>query len=1274
MEGILKAIRSLFNKEDELVPPKVQPIKSIPIQPIAAPIKPTPPVPTPVPNPVGKPNSIINAINDYFKPTPQVRTRDFVREVPAEAAKLGHSILQGVSRNIVSAAKTVGGSYTPTQPKGKVGEFLLGKEPIKTVGERSVDLSKNLEQGRYGVKLSKPLALPVAAGLVTGSTLLDIPGVNLPIGRAKDELKPIINSADELVSIVSKEFKKSAGDSVRVPIAEFFKDLAKKVNISDDILDQLDKGPIVGENFSIEKAGRHIEFILDEGFKPLKNVLEKLKTPAPEIIKKTEQVVKEVVPSVDKKGIRMKIGKPKEVIPEPNQIGLFSKGKTIAEVAEPTSKAVDEKEFDAINREANAFLKEKYSLTTPKQYAGVETKVVNQNAKAQERLIKQAEQEFGDDLINTSGKGGIKVPFSDLDYTNWKDKDILLLNRETPLRNIEDVVGKDAPKIKEFFLNPITKATQDLENFVKVTKEGLEKNVINKLGIKPNSLEDSLIMKFGEGRMTKEELMVASPTKWQQIMEADQYFRTQYDDILNKVNETITKYGYDPILKRNDYYTHYQEIGNIFQQLGNITRSEQLPAWLNGLTADFKPGKQFFKFAQPRLGGDFTESAIGAFENYLYPASRQIFYTDSIQRGRALWNTLAEAIQKNEDLPPTHLSDFMSWLNDRVNILSGKKSMMARGSEGLIGRKAYGVVNTITRQASANLVAGNVSAAMTNFIPLTQALATTEKKSFVKGLINAITNPLTEVNNFTIDGVQSSFLRRRFPYKDLSQTLWESTRDKLGWLFYTVDKLTSNAVTAGKYFEGIAKGEAPEAAMKVADDYAARLIGDRSFGQMPTVFENQGLLKIMTMFQLEVNNQLSFIFKDAAKAAGAEGNMAKSAAVLGEIALYSHLFNNLFEWSTGRRPAFDPIYIVLKGYDIWTNDEGPANEKASKMAKVVLDNLPFVSIFTGGGRIPVAAGIPTPQDIADSPLKAATKFGLTYLPPAGGYQLYKSGEGMEAYIRGYTETPGGRVKYPIEKDFDNLLRSALFGQYSSPEANKYYESGETALGETQADNFKYLYSQDPDKATEYYNRIHLQRDINNKIQSLKDTAESMREELSDPDTSVEARQKLNDMATQTKTEVIQMLNQTPETESLLDVFFGKLGELLKTIIGGGKVEASDAEGLVPLLNKPVGEFAGISGTVNTKPVGGIFPGVSTIASKASLKTGVKTKKGSSKKFTPKKLGISFPRIKTTVTKPVEIKPIVKPVIKFGSPTKSKRRVGITFGKINPAHLRRSDYL
>jgi hypothetical protein len=1412
MEGILNAIKSIFRlkkKDEEELPPPPAPmsipkIQSIPQQPlpISTPTQPPAPLsslpkPQPLPMPEIKteplsaslkktppPSSFSTPVTplqkEYWEPAPNVRVRDIIRELPSATEKTIHPIVQGVLRNIVSAAKTMGSSYEPYTPKGEVAKYLFGEEPIYSVGQTASQRIEKAKKGEYlGMKIPEPIAVPLIGGLTIADVALDAPGVNLPIGEGKKEARLLIENADELVSVASKEFKKKAGESVMTSLGDLIRKLSKSgYEISDDLLDELDKKALVGDNFSVQKVGKNVEFIFDEGFRPIKKIVGKL----PEIVK---QGTKKIIPKagnedelskvvgidtndelinflsgeqkqLGKKGIALKTGTKtgtgvfvgnreltkeevkaleqeeqalreatktfdpiaerfgkyaddaramiakikrfgesvnkktnelyrehipatskhmssdelatnlgmteRELMDELNRFAesgeTFKKvnqslKKTTEEVA--SSRSISEKEFNEIYRDANRFLKEKYDLLTPKQYSRVQEQQVKISMKGQSKLLKEAEKAFREETINVEGKGGIRVPFGEIDITKWKDKDILLLNRETPIRNIEDITGKDAPVIKDFFVNRVAEATRQFENFVKNIKVGIEENIIKKLGITPNSNEDKLVMRWGEGRMTLEELKKAAPDKWQQIIEADKYFRNLYDDLLNKINDTITKYGYEPVKKRKDYYTHYQEIGNLFQQLGAITRSERLPAWLNGLTADFKPGKQFFQFAQPRLGGDYTESAIGAFENYLRPAARQIYYTDVIQRGRALHKTLAEAIQKNESLSPTHLSNFMAWLNDYVNILAGKKSLMARATEGLGGRKMYGVVNTLAKQASANLIAGNISAAFTNWIPLTQALATTDKASFVKGLITATLNPIDEAEDFMIDGVQSSFLRRRFPYKDISQTLWEKFSEKAAWLFYTIDKWTSTAVVSSKYFEGLKKGFSPEEAMKIADDYAARLIGDRSFGQMPLLFENQGLLKLATMFQLEVNNQLSFIFKDIPKQN--EKDFIKTASTIGQIVLYSHLFNNVFQWATGRRPAFDPIYIALHSYDILQSSDSP-NEKVKKIGETIADNLPFISILTGGGRIPVAAGIPSARELSESIPKSLLKFGLTYFPPAGGYQAYKTIEGMENYIKGYSETAKGSVRYPVEKNISNLIRSVLFGQYSTPAANKYYESGETALGEQQSAIFKTLMETNPQAAIEYYNRVHLLRDVQDKIQILKDYAKELTPMYLDPATRDQAVEKFNQKASEVGEDIAKILEQKEETKGIVNDVLNEIGNLFKQVVGK-EVEAAENT-LQPAdkqtkteqteTKKPyVGQYEGLYNLLHgNKP--GEFKGISDVVSQAVASAGVKPKKISTKKYTFKGVGLPVKRIKTSTLqeyKPYQIKPLGRVKISGG---------------------------
>ena len=51
--------------------------------------------------------------------------------------------------------------------------------------------------------------------------------------------------------------------------------------------------------------------------------------------------------------------------------------------------------------------------------------------------------------------------------------------------------------------------------------------------------------------------------------------------------------------------------------------------------------------------------------------------------------------------------------------------------------------------------------------------------------------------------------------------------------------------------------------MQAADRYAASLMADRSKGALPTVFERKNpLTRLLTMYQVEVNNQLRHLFKD----------------------------------------------------------------------------------------------------------------------------------------------------------------------------------------------------------------------------------------------------------------------------------------------------------------------------------------------------------------------------------------------------------------------------
>lgn len=78
--------------------------------------------------------------------------------------------------------------------------------------------------------------------------------------------------------------------------------------------------------------------------------------------------------------------------------------------------------------------------------------------------------------------------------------------------------------------------------------------------------------------------------------------------------------------------------------------------------------------------------------------------------------------------------------------------------------------------------------------------------------------------------------------------------------------------------------------MADADAFAANVMADRSKGATPTLFNRRNpMTKLFTQFQLEVNNQLSYVFKDIPREKRRAGLGALAAAlfkfVLGRLAL-----------------------------------------------------------------------------------------------------------------------------------------------------------------------------------------------------------------------------------------------------------------------------------------------------------------------------------------------------------------------------------------------------
>lgn len=623
--------------------------------------------------------------------------------------------------------------------------------------------------------------------------------------------------------------------------------------------------------------------------------------------------------------------------------------------------------------------------------------------------------------------------------TNWKDKPKVYYQRERFDRNIESVAGKDAPEMVEKYFKPVQKAEADRQRWL-----NQERDEIRALGIKGNTKESELLQQYGEKKASLQTLRDELPETWQKVVNAEKVFRQKYDKYLEDINKVLKQNGYNPIPKRQDYFRHFQDVSSVLEKYGIPVRDNSLPTDIVGLTADFKPGKNFFVNALPRKGDKTDFDAIKGIDGYLDGASKQIFHTGNIQNLRLLEKGIREGFAET-----THLNNFVSYLSEYTNNLAGKKAMVDRGLEDFVGRNVYGSAQRLRKQIGSNMVGANIASSLTNFIPLTQSLATTSKPAFAKGMAQAAVSPMKN-DGFT---QKSNFLTARLGSDPLYTGKWDSVANKGFWIFKTIDRFVSETVVRGKYNEGLSKGLSPEQAMAQADNYASRLIGDRSLGSMPNIFNSQ-TAAFLTQFQLEVNNQVSFLTKDIPKNLGY--NKAQVASSLAQVAIYSYLFNELYENFFGRRPAFDPIGIGQQAVEDYTNEDMKKGQATKNTLTNVVNQVPFASTVTGG-RIPMSGGIPDVGGLikGETSLKKELIKPATYiLPPTGGSQIKKTLEGLNAYSQGASTTDTGRVRYPIEKTPANLARTAIGGQYSAPGAKDYFREGRTPLGEDQSEVFK----------------------------------------------------------------------------------------------------------------------------------------------------------------------------------------------------------------------------
>ena len=742
----------------------------------------------------------------------------------------------------------------------------------------------------------------------------------------------------------------------------------------------------------------------------------------------------------------------------------------------------------------------------------------------------------------------------------WVDKGSgLAYMRETMERNIRDIAkkGKVADEKAEAFNNeyfrPVHKNESDRKSYVVGLQDRIKALNLSRKVEKGNLVSESYAVQWlGEAEFNRKYLAEHPRVKqrggfgyeewnaaiqkfheenpkldYAKIEHAVKEFRSIYDQIYQDMNRVRMENGYEPVDYMQGYFPHFQEndkdgslLTRFGRHLGITDEVTPLPATINGLTQSFRPGIRYMANIQQRLGYATAYDALQGFDRYIEVASDVIYHTGDIQRLRALatqirYRASDEGVRKQIDRilqdptltpdeanervaqamkdAPFALSNFVAELDEYTNLLAGKKSRIDRKMEAMCNRKYYNIAKAFESRVGANMVAANIGSALTNFIPLTQAWSQVSSADMLHGMWQTLQNYKTA------DGLDaaSTFIHNRSGYGRLAMSTMDKVSEKAAFLMEAVDGFTTGSVVRARYLQNLRLGMSEVNAMQEADQFAAGIMADRSKGATPTLYSSRDpIIKLFTQFQLEVNNELSWIFKDMIPQERKKG-VAQLAKALFKFLIGAWIYNEVYEAIAGRRAALDPLDILndsvgdFTGYQLpntvqsalsgrWDfTKEKPGTYQAIKnLGGNLVSELPGTQVLTvlgldekwgleiDSGRIAVSSAIPNIGNIEKALLASNEDIApkkkvqtvvnelanpAAYLAlPFGGGQIKKMAQGAQAVMQGgsYKADNEGRdiLQYPIYNDkpgemAKNLAQALLFGKTATEEAQGWIESG-----------------------------------------------------------------------------------------------------------------------------------------------------------------------------------------------------------------------------------------
>ncbi len=738
----------------------------------------------------------------------------------------------------------------------------------------------------------------------------------------------------------------------------------------------------------------------------------------------------------------------------------------------------------------------------------------------------------------------------------WTDaKRGVALDARTPERVLRKVCGKQADAMIESYIEPVHRHEAQKIKWINERMRQLEKvikSVSRETGVYTHMKNRADWMeRRGRDASQIQVKMAEYAEKHKGKIDFDRVAAIEQGcieitrAIYPEISEAYIANGYDALeflenyIPSNGVIHEGGAVAKFLRGAGIETMADELPTEISGTTADRRPGRAYFAAANQRTGYVTEFDLFKAMQNYVVQSADVIFHTGDIQNLRALEERIRyqysdEATRADLDIADFeykwdvdkriqakssiwestfgNLPHFPTWIREYTNLLAGKKLIGDRTTEHDIGRGFFRTINDVEAVAARSMLGGNVSTAISNFIALGQGSAELRTSSIARAMYDYGYDQLKGDTAFRDD---SAFLTRRHGVDAAYKTRVQQVNDALFLGMEAVDDISSNVLTRARYYDNMARGMDKTAAMREADAWAASLMGDRSKGSAPLLFQSKSFLrKLVTMFQLEPTNTLGHVFEDMPYEARQRGKVWL-AKTLTELALMSFLMNDLWEKTTGRRPVQDPVGIVnefvgkitgwcmpntfdLLGWamtgerdkeelgDLFRTQKKDTGDAITETAQDAAGYIPIVGGMIGGAvgaktsRFPMESIIPnvkelvgtlnhsgTPESRRATRLEELSKPVIGLIP--GGSQMRKTYKGTKMLHEGgqYGFSPQGEriLKFPAygqkpgaaEKAF-TASQALLFGPTATARGQKYVRSGFVSLSADKTQIYERLVS------------------------------------------------------------------------------------------------------------------------------------------------------------------------------------------------------------------------